>query len=50
MSSGEEWYGYSGFGLGYQVCRNLELFAGIGFGLTSNSYDYNPRLGLGWRF
>jgi len=44
------WYGYSGFGLAYQFTRNFELFAGIGFGLTSNSYDYNPRLGLNWRF
>jgi hypothetical protein len=36
--------------LGYQVLRDLQLFAGIGFGLNSNSYDYNPRIGLGWRF
>lgn len=46
----EEWQGYSGFGLGYQICRNLEVFLGMGFGLTDNSYDYNPCLGLGWRF
>jgi hypothetical protein len=50
MSSGAEWYGYAGFGAGYQITRDLQIFAGIGFGLTSNSYDYNPRLGLGWRF
>jgi len=44
------WYGYAGFGLGYQFTSNFELFGGIGFGLTSNSYDYNPRLGLVLRF
>jgi len=49
-SDGEGWNGYAGFGLGYQVLRDLQLFAGIGFGLNSNSYDYNPRIGLGWRF
>jgi hypothetical protein len=50
QSSASDWIGYAGLGLGYQVCPNLEVFFGIGFGLTSNSYDYNPRLGLGWRF
>jgi len=49
-SNVEEWYGYAGFGLGYQITGDLQVFAGIGFGLTSNAYDYNPRLGLGWRF
>jgi hypothetical protein len=49
-SSSNPWYGYAGFGVGYEITSNLELFAGIGFGLTSNSYDYNPRLGLAWRF
>lgn len=44
------WIGYAGFGSGYLICPNLEVFLGIGFGLTSNAYDYNPRLGIGWRF
>jgi hypothetical protein len=50
VSSGEEWDGCAGFGAGYLVTKNLEVFVGIGCGLTDNSYDYNPRLGLGWRF
>lgn len=45
-----EWHGYAGFGVSYQILENLEAFVGIGIGLTDNSYDYNPRLGLGWRF
>jgi hypothetical protein len=49
-SSNQPWYGYAGFGSSYLVTDNLQLFVGIGFGLTDNSYDYNPRFGLGWRF
>ncbi len=48
--TGTSWYGYAGFGLAYEVERNLEIFGGIGFGLDSHAYDYNPRLGLAWRF
>lgn len=52
------WYGYTGFGLDYNFTGNLQMFAGIGFGLTSSgwvygetrAYDYNPRLGFVWRF
>jgi hypothetical protein len=47
---GSSWYGYAGFGLAYQADRNLEIYGGIGFGLDDNAYDYNPRLGLAWRF
>jgi hypothetical protein len=50
QSDSEPWYGYAGFGAGYLVNRNLEFFVGMGFGLTSEAYDYNPRLGLAWRF
>ena len=45
----EHWYGYTGFGLKYNFTSNMQLFAGIGFGLTSAAYDYNPRLGFVWR-
>ena len=45
------WYGYAGFGAAYLVTDNHFSFScGIGFGLNSNAYDYNPRFGLGWRF
>ena len=49
-SDSEPWYGYTGFGAGYLFSPNVEVFLGIGFGLTDNAYDYNPRLGLAWRF
>lgn len=54
----QTWYGYAGFGLEYNFTRNLQVFAGIGFGVTSadwvwgqtRAYDYNPRAGFVWRF
>ncbi|MGA2178089.1 MAG: transporter [Verrucomicrobiota bacterium] len=48
--SAQQWYGYTGFGLNYNFTSNLQIFAGIGFGLTSSAYDYNPRFGFAWRF
>lgn len=46
----QQWYGYTGLGLKYNFTGNLQIFAGMGFGLTSAAYDYNPRAGLVWRF
>lgn len=54
----DPWYGYTGLGLDYNFTPNLQLFAGFGFGFTSpnwvqgqvRAYDYNPRLGVVWRF
>src|ERR1700734_1149429 len=46
----QQWIGYTGFGLDYNFTSNLQLFAGMGFGLTSSSYDYNPRFGFVCRF
>jgi hypothetical protein len=55
--STETWYGYTGFGLEYNVTRNLQVFAGFGFGVTpdwvfgqARAYDYNPRAGFVCRF
>lgn len=48
--SNQEWYGYAGFGGAYTLMSNLQIYTGLRFGLTSNSYDYNPYLGLTWRF
>jgi hypothetical protein len=45
----QQWYGYTGFGMKYNVTSDLQLFAGMGFGLTSTSFDYNPRFGFVWR-
>ncbi len=45
----QQWYGYTGLGVNYNVTDNLQVFAGFGFGLTSSAFDYNPRFGLVWR-
>lgn len=53
----QTWYGYAGFGLQYNVTRDLQVFAGMGFGVTpdwtqgqTRAYDYNPRAGVVWRY
>lgn len=54
----QQFYGNIGLGLNYHFTRNLQLFAGMGFGLASSDwvwgqtrpFDYNPRLGFVWRF
>jgi len=47
--SGDPWFGYVGFGAIYKVTRDFQLFAGLRFGLSDNSFDYNPRFGIVWR-
>jgi hypothetical protein len=52
--SAQTWFGDTGFGLDYNFTRNLQTFAGIGFGFTSpdwvygqtRAYDYNLRVGF----
>ncbi|HEX4121378.1 MAG TPA: transporter, partial [Verrucomicrobiae bacterium] len=46
----ESWYGYTGFGAIYQLTRDLQLFAALGFGLQSGAFDYNPHFGIVWRY
>jgi hypothetical protein len=46
----QEWSGYAGFGGAYYLTHDLQFYAGLRFGLTSNSFDENPYLGLAWRF
>ncbi len=53
----ETWYAYGGFGLQYSLTRNMQLFAGIGFGVTPDwtygqvrAWNYNPRAGFVGRF
>jgi opacity protein-like surface antigen len=48
--SSSTWYGYTGFGAIYNLSTDLELFGGIGFGLNSGAFDYNPRFGVVARF
>jgi len=47
--SGTPWSGYTGFGLVGNVTHDLQLFAGIGFGLNITADTYNPRFGLIYR-
>jgi opacity protein-like surface antigen len=46
----QSWYGYTGFGATYKISPDLELYGGIGFGLESAAFDYNPRFGVILRF
>ena len=48
--SNQEWYGYSGFGVAYTFATNFQVYGGIRFGLTKNSFDNNPYFGGAWRF
>lgn len=43
------WWGYAGFGAIYKVTRDFQVFGGLNFGLSDNSFDYNPRFGIVWR-
>jgi hypothetical protein len=55
--SNNTWEGYVGFGFDYNFTSNLQMFAGLGLGVTApnwtwgqtHPYDYNPRLGFVWR-
>jgi hypothetical protein len=46
----DRWGGFVDFGAGYQVTKDLQLDAGIAFGVTDNSADYNPFAGFSYRF
>ncbi len=49
-ADGEPWMGTADLGLTYAVTDNLQLDAGINFGVTRSAPDINPFLGLGCRF
>ena len=49
-SAGDPWHGMTGFGWDFNLTKNLQVFAGIGFGLRDVDYNYNPRAGVVWRF
>jgi hypothetical protein len=48
--SSESWFGYTGFGASYNVTSDLQIFGGVGFGLDSSAFDYNPRFGIIFRY
>ncbi len=47
---GEKWVGTFDLGITYSFTDDLQLDAGINIGVTDSADDYNPFLGLSWRF
>ncbi len=47
---GVPWVGTVDLGLTYGLTENLQLDAGINLGVTRSADDFNPFLGLSWRF
>jgi hypothetical protein len=47
---GERWIGTVDFGLTYQITPNIQFDTGINIGVTKAAPDFNPFVGLSWRF
>jgi hypothetical protein len=45
-----QWVGTFDIGLTYSLTRNVQLNAGVNIGLTHSADDWNPFVGLAWRF
>jgi hypothetical protein len=45
-----EWVGAFGLGVIYPLTENLQFNAGLNVGLTRSADDWNPFLGMAWRF
>jgi hypothetical protein len=48
--NGAGWIGTVDFGLTYKLTANVQLDAGINTGVTKAAPDFNPFVGLSWRF
>ena len=48
--SGADWIGTADVGLVYALTKNIQLDAGINFGITRAADDYNPFAGISIRF
>ncbi|HEY2951208.1 MAG TPA: transporter, partial [Verrucomicrobiae bacterium] len=48
--SGSCWIGTADVGLTYGLTKDLQLDAGVNFGLTRSADDINPFFGISWRF
>ena len=48
--AGSKWVGTFDLGLTYALTKNVQLDAGINIGITRSADDWNPFLGLSWRF
>jgi hypothetical protein len=44
------WWGYTGFGAGYNFTPSLQFYAAIRFGIGPDAYDYDPYCGITWRY
>ena len=47
---GSSWVGTVDLGLTYALTKNIQLDAGINLGVTRAADDWNPFVGLSWRF
>jgi hypothetical protein len=47
---GSDWIATFDFGFTYGVTKNLQLDAGVNIGVTRAADDFNPFLGLTWRY
>lgn len=47
---GSSWTGTVDLGLTYALTKNIQLDAGINLGVTRAADDFNPFVGLSWRF
>jgi hypothetical protein len=45
-----DWVGTVDFGLTYGLTEDIQLDAGINIGVTRSAEDFNPFVGLSWRF
>ena len=50
FESNSPWQGLVDCGLTYLLTEDIQLDAGCNFGVTASAPDYNPFLGLSWRF
>lgn len=48
--SGNDWVGTVDLGLTYAISDDIQLDGGINIGVTDAAEDFNPFLGLSWRF
>lgn len=47
---GSDWVGTVDLGLTYALTKNIQLDAGINLGVTRAADDWNPFVGISWRF
>jgi hypothetical protein len=50
FASNSPWQGLVDCGVTYLLTEDIQLDAGCNFGVTASAPDYNPFLGLSWRF